>query len=147
MTHDAVRPAPGVVDVPAALLDAVIAHAVREAPLEACGLIVGSASLAAGGRPLRYVACRNALASRSRFSIDLRDLYRVTVDADDAGEVIWAIVHSHPQSAAVPSSTDTGLALYPDAVHLVVSLAGASPEVRAWRVVDGTATGLGLWRG
>jgi len=141
VTADApVHPGPAVARVPAALLDAVLAQARAEAPLEACGLIIGSAPAAAGGGALRYVPCRNALASRSRFSIHPDDLYRVTVDADDAGEVIWAIVHSHPHSPAVPSSTDRELALYPDALHLVVSLADPSaPQVRAWRIVDRAA--------
>jgi proteasome lid subunit RPN8/RPN11 len=147
MTPRASDTRPAVLRVPASLLDALVAHAESEAPLEACGLVVGSAPAAAGGLPLRYVPCRNALASRSRFSIHLEDLYRVTVDADDAGEVIWGIVHSHPHSAAVPSATDTGLALYPDAVHLLVSLgSAAAPEVRAWRIADGAASELGLER-
>jgi proteasome lid subunit RPN8/RPN11 len=143
----ALRPGPAAVELPAGMLDELVAHAAREAPFEACGLIVGTAAAAANGVPLRYVACRNALASRSRFSVHLDDLYRVTVDADDAGEVIWGIVHSHPHSPAVPSSTDTGLALYPDAVHLLVSLTAAAPDVRAWRIVDGTASELGLRAG
>jgi proteasome lid subunit RPN8/RPN11 len=128
--------------VPAAMLEAIVAHAVAEAPLEACGLIVGTAPLAAGGRPLRYEACRNALASRSRFSVHPDDLYRVTIAADDAGQVVWGIVHSHPHSPAVPSATDTGLALYPDAVHLLVTLAADEPAVRAWRIADGAAVEL-----
>ena len=147
MTAPAMRPGSAVVRVPGRLLDEVVAHARAEAPVEACGLVIGTAPAPAGGVPLRYVACRNALASRSRFSIHLDDLYRVTVDADDAGEVLWAIVHSHPHSPAVPSATDTELALYPDAVHLLVSLVGDSPEVRAWRIVDGAASELRLVRG
>ncbi len=141
MTADAlVHPGPAVAHVPAAILDAVLAQAQAEAPLEACGLVVGSGPAATGGEALRYVPCRNALASRSRFSIHPDDLYRVTVDADDAGEVIWAIVHSHPHSPAVPSSTDRELALYPDALHLLVSLDDpASPQARAWRIVDRAA--------
>ena len=141
MTADApVHPGPAVARVPAAILDAVLAQAQDEAPLEACGLVVGSGPAATGGEALRYVPCRNALASRSRFSIHPDDLYRVTVDADDAGEVIWAIVHSHPHSPAVPSSTDRELALYPDALHLLVSLEDpTSPQVRAWRIVETAA--------
>jgi proteasome lid subunit RPN8/RPN11 len=132
-----VHPESAVTRVPGEILDAIVTQAAAEAPLEACGLIVGSWSAGAGGKALRYVPCRNALASRSRFSIHHDDLYRVTVDADDAGEVIWAIVHSHPHSAAVPSSTDRELALYPDALHLLVSLEDPSmPQVRAWRIVD-----------
>jgi len=146
MTAPAMRPGSAVVRVPARLLDEVVDHARDEAPLEACGLVIGTAPHHAGGTPLRYVACRNALASRSRFSIHLDDLYRVTVDADDAGEALWGIVHSHPHSPAVPSATDTGLALYPDAVHLLVSLAGGVPDVRAWRILDGVASELSLER-
>ena len=145
MTADApVHPGPAVARVPAALLDAVLAQARAEAPLEACGLIIGSAPAAAGGGALRYVPCRNALASRSRFSIHPDDLYRVTVDADDAGEVIWAIVHSHVASPARPSPTDVRQSFYPDALYVIVSLrpqerdpVTRAESVRAWRIVDG----------
>jgi proteasome lid subunit RPN8/RPN11 len=145
VTAPAAHPGPAAVRVPPAMLDAVVAHARAEAPLEACGLVIGSGPVASGGEALRYVACRNALASRSRFSVHPDDLYRVTVEADDAGQVIWGIVHSHPHSAAVPSSTDAELALYPDAVHLLVSLADpAAPDVRGWRIVDGAVHAVGL---
>jgi [CysO sulfur-carrier protein]-S-L-cysteine hydrolase len=144
MTAHRLHPSPAGVRVPGALVDALIAHARAEAPVEACGLIVGTGELAAGGVPLRYVPCRNALASRSRFSVDLDDLYRVTVEADDAGQVLWGIAHSHPHSPAVPSATDRELALYPDAVHLLVSLEGDAPDVRAWRILDGGADELVL---
>ena len=144
MTLPALHAGPSGVHGPAPMLGAIVDQARAEAPLEACGLIVGTAPAAAGGVPLRFVACRNALASRSRFSVHPDDLYRVTIEADDAGAVVWGIVHSHPHSPAVPSSTDTGLALYPDAVHLLVSLAAAEPEIRAWRIVDGVAAELRL---
>ena len=137
----------GVTRVPGSILDAAVAHAVAEAPLEACGLVTGSAPASAGGEARRYVPCRNVLAARSRFSVHPDDLYRVTVDADDAGEVIWAIVHSHPHSPAVPSATDRELALYPDALHLLIALQDpGSPEVRAWRIADGAADELSLER-
>lgn len=144
MTLPALHPDAAGVVVPAAMLAAIVDQAIAEAPLEACGLIVGTAAHAAGGRPLRYEPCRNALASRSRFSVHPDDLYRVTIAADDAGQVVWGIVHSHPHSPAVPSATDTGLALYPDAVHLLVTLATGTPVVRAWRIADGAARELPL---
>jgi hypothetical protein len=43
----------------------------------------------------------------------------------------------------VPSPTDIGLALYPDALYILVSLGedshpmAGTPSVRAWRIVDG----------
>lgn len=86
-----------------------------------------------------------------RFSIDLDDLYRVTVDADDAGQVIWGIVHSHVRTAAIPSPTDVEHAHYPDALYLVVSLdrdpakpSSGPPSLRAWRIIDGTTTEVPL---
>lgn len=129
--------------LPRAIADAIQAHARAEAPLEACGLIPGSAYAAEGGEALRYVPCRNVLASPVRYTIHPEDLLRVTIDADDAGGVIWGIVHSHVRSPAVPSPTDVDLAYYPDALYLLVSLA-AEPALRAWRIADGSVHEVGL---
>ena len=130
--------------LPRALADAIVAHARAEAPLEACGLVIGSAPPAADGTPLRYVACRNRLASPYRYEVHPDDLLRVVMTADDAGEVLWAIVHSHVATAAVPSGTDIGLATWPDALQLVVSLAGDAPVLHAWRIAAGHARAVGL---
>ncbi len=141
----------GPVRLPRALVDAIIAHALAEIPNEACGLIVGSAPVAAGGRALRYEACRNAAASPVRYLVHEDDLYRITVEADDAGHVIWGIVHSHPRSPAVPSSTDVERALYPEALHLLVSLATdqadpatGTPSLRAWWIAGAVVTEAAL---
>ncbi len=133
----------GPVRLPRAIADAILAHARAEAPLEACGLIPGSVSAADGGEPHRYVPCRNALASPVRYTVHPEDLLRVTVEADDAGGVIWGIVHSHVQSPAVPSATDVDLAYYPDALYLLVSLAD-EPALRAWWIADGSVREVGL---
>ena len=129
--------------LPRAIAEAILTHARAESPLEACGLIPGSASAADGGQALRYVPCRNALASPVRYTVHPEDLLRVAVDADDAGGVIWGIVHSHVRSPAVPSPTDVDLAYYPDAVYLLVSLA-AEPALRAWWIADSSAHEVGL---
>jgi proteasome lid subunit RPN8/RPN11 len=123
--------------IPLSMMDAIVAQARAEYPLEACGLIAGSGYAAEGGSALRYVACRNAAASPTRYSVHPDDLYRITVETDDADEVLWGIVHSHVRSPAVPSPTDIGLAQYPDALYLLVSLAEEPPALRGWRIVDG----------
>lgn len=133
----AVHPGPPSVDVPAAIVEAIVDHARAEDPNEACGLIIGEASAADGGRPLRWEPVRNKAASPFRYEIDPQDLLRLTLATDDAGETFWAIVHSHVRTAARPSPTDIGLALYPDALYVLVSLAVDAPEIRAWRIVDG----------
>jgi proteasome lid subunit RPN8/RPN11 len=115
-----------------------------EYPNEACGLVLGDGAAADGGRALRFEPTRNAAASPYRYEIHPDDLYRLTVAADDADQVFWGIVHSHTHTQAVPSATDVGLALYPDALYILVSLSGdeshpmtGTPSVRAWRIVDG----------
>jgi proteasome lid subunit RPN8/RPN11 len=137
-------PGPTSVRLPAGIAEAIVAQARAEYPLEACGLIAGSGFAADGGEALRYHACRNAAASPVRYTVHPDDLFRITVDTDDADEVIWGIVHSHVRSPAVPSLTDIGLALYPDALYLLVSLADEPPSLRGWRIVDGATHEVGL---
>jgi proteasome lid subunit RPN8/RPN11 len=126
------------------MIQGLIDHARAEYPNEACGLVIGDRSAAEGGSPLRWVPCRNRAASPYRYEIDPDDLLRLTVETEDAGEVFWAIVHSHTHTPARPSPTDLGLAFYPDALYVLVSLAddqadpsSGAPSVRAWRIAGG----------
>jgi len=132
-----VSPGPQSVRLPAALVQAIVGHARAAYPNEACGVIVGSAPAAEGGQPLRWEPVRNAAASPYRYEIHPDDLLRLTLATEEAGEEFWAIVHSHVASPARPSPTDIGLAFYPDALYVLVSLGNEPPEVRAWRILDG----------
>ena len=138
------HPGPATADLPAAIRDAIVAQVRAEYPNEACGLIVGDRPAADGGRALRYEPARNKAASPYRYEIEPEDLLRLTIATDDADEVFWGIVHSHTHTPAVPSPTDIGLAFYPDALYVLVSLSDdeadptdGSPGIRAWRIVDG----------
>jgi [CysO sulfur-carrier protein]-S-L-cysteine hydrolase len=132
-----VHPGPASVVIPVGIVEAIVEHARAEDPNEACGLVVGDAPAADGGHPLRWEPTRNKAASPFRYEIDPSDLLRLTLATDDAGETFWAIVHSHVRTPARPSPTDVGLALYPDALYVLVSLAEEMPEIRAWRIVEG----------
>ncbi len=145
MTHmsDA-HPGPATAHLPESIRAAIVDHARNGYPNEACGLIVGTAPAAAGGTALRFEAARNRAASPYRYEIEPDDLYRIVVSADDADESVWGIVHSHTHTPAVPSPTDLGLAFYPDALYVLVSLSEdeadpvtREPSVRAWRIVNG----------
>ena len=145
------HPGPAEVLLPRAIADAITAHARAASPDEACGLVIGSAPAGSGGVALRYEACRNAAASPVRYTIHPDDLIRLAVAADDADEAFWGIVHSHVRSPAVPSPTDIGLAFYPDALYLLVSLAEdradpvtGAPPLRAWRILDGVVHEIDL---
>ena len=139
------HPGPPSITLPAAIREAIVAHARAEEPKEACGVIVGDRPAADGGRPLRFEPAGNEAASRYLYRLDARDLLRLTLETDDRDEVFWAIVHSHTHTAAQPSATDVGQAFYPDALYILVSLSSEDdaetlpgvPTVRAWRIVDG----------
>jgi [CysO sulfur-carrier protein]-S-L-cysteine hydrolase len=138
-------------NLPAAIRDAIVAHARAEYPNEACGLIVGDRAAADGGLALRFEPTRNKAASPYRYEIDPQDLLRLTIATDDADEVFWGIVHSHTHTPAVPSPTDIGLAFYPEALYVLVSLsddeadpATGTPSVRAWRILEGEVTEVPL---
>jgi proteasome lid subunit RPN8/RPN11 len=139
------HPGPSSVRLPDAIRQAMIEQAWAAVPDEACGLIIGSGDAAAGGLALRFEPTANKAASPFLYEIDPLDLLRISVAADDADEAIWAIVHSHTHTPAVPSPTDIRQAFYPDALYVLVSLDEGEadldtgqPRVRAWRIVDGT---------
>lgn len=131
--------------LPSAMARAMTEHARAEYPNEACGLIIGDRPAADGGVALRWEPTRNKAASPYRYEIHPDDLLRLTIATDEADESFWGIVHSHVGSPAVPSPTDVGLAFYPDALYVLVSLAPSEadpatgePGIRAWRIFDGS---------
>jgi proteasome lid subunit RPN8/RPN11 len=147
----AAHPGPLQTTIPATLLQELIDHSRAAYPNEACGLVIGDRWAAAGGRALRFEPTANKAASPFRYEIDPDDLYRLTVATDEADETFWAIVHSHTHTPAIPSPTDIGLAFYPDALYLLVSLAEdevdrgtGTPSIRAWRIVDGAVHEVAL---
>ncbi len=125
------------------MVQQLIDHARAEYPNEGCGLIVGNRPATEGGTPLRFEPTRNKSTSPYRYEIHPDDLLRLTIETDDADQAFWGIVHSHTHTPARPSPTDIGLALYPEALYVLVSLSEgegdpstATPTVRAWRIVD-----------
>jgi len=139
------------VALPGAIRDAIVAHARAEYPNEACGLIVGDRPAGDGGSALRFEPTRNKAASPYRYEIHPEDLLHLTIAIDDADQVFWGIVHSHTHTPAVPSPTDVGLAFYPEALYILVSLsddeadpASGAPSVRAWRILEGEVTEVPL---
>lgn len=113
-------------------IDEMVAHARDELPNECCG-VVASAS----GTAVAVHRAVNAAASPLRYEIDSQDFLRIYNLIDDADLDVGAIYHSHTRSAAFPSQTDINLALWPDALYIIVSLAEAdSPDVKAFSIVD-----------
>jgi proteasome lid subunit RPN8/RPN11 len=118
--------------IPRALYDEMIEHAREDAPNECCGMLASR-----DGRVVSLHRARNAAASPLRYEIDGADQYRIQMEIYDADLELGAIYHSHTRTEPYPSQTDINLAFYPEALYVIVGLAGAEPEVRAYTIRDG----------
>ncbi len=117
--------------------DAICDLAVREYPLEACGLIAGApgSDHAAGFYP-----CRNAAESAKLYTIHPTDHFKAEMDADDHDWEINGVVHSHTHSEPYPSPTDVAEAPDPTWHYVIISLKRDAPELRSYRIVGGDIT-------
>ena len=119
--------------------DAIVEHARRDHPDEACGVVAGPAG---SDRPARHVPMLNAAMSPTFYefdSVDLLKLYREMEDNDEEPVVIY---HSHTATEAYPSRTDITLAQEPGAHYVLVSTRDGAHEAgpvdfRSFRIVDG----------
>lgn len=114
------------------LYDQMVAHARAEAPNECCGMVASR-----DGELVQVHPATNAAASPLRYEIDGAEQYRIQMEIDDAGLDLGAIYHSHTRTAPYPSQTDINLAFYPDALYVIVGLAGGAADVRAYTIRDG----------
>ena len=118
--------------IPQAIYDAIIAHARKEFPLEACGILGGTAGVVS-----EYYPMANTDKSNEHFTMEPKEQFAVIKDLRAKGKEMVAIYHSHPETPARPSEEDIRLALTPGVSYLIVSLAGAAPEVRSYRIEQG----------
>jgi proteasome lid subunit RPN8/RPN11 len=132
--------------MPRELYDAIVAHARRDHPDEACGVLAGPAG---SDRPERFVPMLNAARSPTFFEFDSKDLFELYKDVDARDEDIVVIYHSHTATEAYPSRTDISYASEPNAHYVLVStrhhgaetgLAGDEVEFRSYRIVEGEVT-------
>ena len=114
------------------LLEQIVAQAHAEAPNECCGIIA-----AVDGKAVAVHPATNAAASPLRYEMDGMEQYRIQTAIEDAGHELGAIYHSHTRTEPYPSQTDINLAFYPEALYVIVGVAGDAPDVRAFRIVDG----------
>jgi len=121
-----------VLELPRAMVDQVIAHARRDHPDEACGVIAGK-----GGAATRMVEMENAERSPTFYRFEAKEQLRVWREMDDADEVPFVVYHSHTATEAYPSRTDIALAGEPDAHYLLVSTRAEQDEVRSFRIAEG----------
>jgi [CysO sulfur-carrier protein]-S-L-cysteine hydrolase len=124
-----------VLRVPAEIRDAIVAHARRDHPNEACGVVAGPAG---SDRPVRLVEMLNSAASPTFYQFDSIEQLKVWTAMDDADEEPVIIYHSHTATEAYPSRTDIAYANEPNAHYVLVSTTDpAHTQFRSYRIVEG----------
>ncbi|NYD42705.1 Mov34/MPN/PAD-1 family protein [Nocardioides panaciterrulae] len=125
-----------------ATYDAIVAHARRDHPDEACGIVAGPEGT---DRPERVVEMVNAAGSPTFYEFDSTELLQLYKEmwANDEEPVV--IYHSHTATEAYPSRTDIGLASEPGAHYVLVSTRehgnnDGPVEFRSYRIADGEVT-------
>ncbi|MDT7782496.1 MAG: [CysO sulfur-carrier protein]-S-L-cysteine hydrolase [Pseudonocardiales bacterium] len=120
------------------LVDAMVAHARRDHPDEACGVIAGPYG---SDRPERFIEMENAERSPTFYRFDAAEQLKVWREMDARDEVPVVVYHSHTATEAYPSRTDISFAGEPDAHYVLVSTRDPiEHEVRSYRIVDGVVT-------
>jgi len=121
--------------IPDDVRGALVEHSQREAPNEACGLV-----LLRDGRAERYEPGRNAAASPYRFELEFDDP-DIWYAEDDGYEL--AVFHSHVSAPARPSRTDVeNIGLWAGKPYLVYSL--QQDDLAAFRIEDGQIESLAI---
>ena len=113
----------------------MVTHCWAGLPLEACGLLAGTADSATACYPTANVA-ESALV----YTVDPKGFLHADRDAEARGLTILGVFHSHTHTAAYPSPTDVAQAPDPGWHYVLVSLADDAPVVRSYRIVDGNIT-------
>jgi len=131
-----------VLTISQALVDEIVAHAKRDHPDEACGMVVGAEG---SDRPERFVPMINAAGSPTFYEYDSTELLQLYKEMDKRDEEPVVIYHSHTATEAYPSRTDTDLAAEPGAHYVLVSTrehgnSDGPVEFRSYRIIEGEVT-------
>jgi proteasome lid subunit RPN8/RPN11 len=127
-----------VLTIDAAILDAIVAHARRDHPDEACGIVAGPIG---SDEARRLIPMTNAARSMTYYEFDAQEYLRVWREMDDRDEEPVVIYHSHTATEAYPSRTDATIAGWPQAHYLLVSTRAPDvTEIRSFRIVDAAVT-------
>jgi proteasome lid subunit RPN8/RPN11 len=117
-------------------LDEMIAHALEDAPVEACGVVA-----AKDGVIVATHRARNTEKSPYRFNIDPREYMRLEEEVTESGASVAGFYHSHTGSEARPSPTDIrmmGPFFGPPFIHFVIGVADpTNPHARVF-TIEGT---------
>ena len=117
-------------------LDEMVAHCISCYPEEGCGLVTGDP---ASGAASAVHPTRNTSASAQVYSVDPSAYLRIDKEAEERGEAVIGVFHSHTHTDPYPSATDVRQAPDPTGHYVLVSLRHEVASVRSYRIAGGEA--------
>ncbi|RZQ59334.1 Mov34/MPN/PAD-1 family protein [Amycolatopsis suaedae] len=119
-------------------VEAIVAHARKDFPDEACGVILGPEG---SDRAERLVPMLNAARSPTYYEFDSTEYKQLHNEMLRRDEDFVVIYHSHTATEAYPSRTDIDRAKEPFAHYVLVSVKDPQEyELRSFRIVEGEVT-------
>jgi len=122
------------VKIASTMLDEIVAHAVRDAPNECCGIVA-----ARSGQATVVHVTENLAASPFRFEVDGPELFRLLDSIESDGGELGAIYHSHTRSDPYPSQTDVNFSSgWPGVEWIIVGVdKQGETDVHSYLIDDG----------
>ena len=115
------------------IIDELIAQAERDAPIESCGYLLGTAD----GNVTENYWMENVDHSTEHFSFAPKDQFAALRYAREKGLKILANWHSHPASPSRPSQEDLRLANDPTIRYAILSLLDGEPKLNSFKILNG----------
>ena len=116
----------------------ILAHAKKEAPIEACGLIAGHKDGDDKYIDKVYILT-NTDHAEEHFTLDPREQLAAVKDMRANGLEQLGNWHSHPVSPSRPSDEDKRLAFDSTASYMILSLMDETPVLNSFRIKGDTA--------
>ena len=116
----------------------ILAHARKEAPVEACGLIAGE--LSGEDKIIKKVyILTNIDHAEEHFTLDPKEQLQAVKDMRAEGLVPLGNWHSHPVSPSRPSDEDKRLAYDSSASYMILSLMDEEPVLNSFHIEENQA--------
>lgn len=121
------------------VVTAMLAHARREEPNEACGYLASKDNII-----VQHFELTNIDAAPDHYSMDPDEQFAAIAQIRKEGLQLAAAYHSHPETPARPSVEDIRLANDPNITYLIVSLMAGVEPIKAFTIKKSSVTNVAL---
>ena len=118
------------ISLPRPMVNKMLAHAQQNPDIEICGLIGNNEN----NNHKDYYAIDNVAKNPAcRFLMEPSQQIKAMKTMRDKQQTLYAIVHSHPTTSAIPSQRDIEENCYRDVYYIIISLSSKDvPEMRGY---------------